>query len=606
MTDRQMNVSLSLRAEGGAATAAEVEKVKTSLAGVGTAAEQAGRKVEQSSKQAAFAMHQLPMQMTDIVTGLASGQSPFMVLVQQGGQLKDMFGGIGPAITAVGGYVAGLVNPFTVAIAAAAALGYGLVRAFDDAEEPAKNLKTAVGDLDGAIGDVGKVARDVSMDNLYREFNKASAGAREGYVEQIRFQQALIETQNLLAQKSLSQSLGGLGEYGFADKMKGAFAETGAEKLARELGVSRDVAADLLPAIWGLRNGSEDAGNFMARFGVELARSNKGAAQQLVRDIKAVAEGSRDAAAAQSRLSEALQKMQAAGSNGQIAATGRTQATKAAGPIDVFDNGSFIARDKATAQAIRESYEFENWAWGEIAKDRERAAKEAERMAGANERSNQALIAMTTGGKLAALAEQQDRAANLLSEGRIDFEGYDEIINRLGGIRDAGEDTFGDLTRAVEGWGKAASSAFVDFAFTGKGSFSDLVAHMLREAATMMVYESLFKPLFGELGSFLKTSLPSFGGGRASGGSVYPGEYYVVGENGPEILVPGASGTVIPNRGGGGMASGGNVSVSVAVDASGSNVAGGGGQAAELGSRIAAAVRSVLIDEKRPGGLLAA
>lgn len=44
------------------------------------------------------------------------------MLLQQGGQLKDMFGGIGPAARAVGGYIAGLVNPYTIAAAAAGVL----------------------------------------------------------------------------------------------------------------------------------------------------------------------------------------------------------------------------------------------------------------------------------------------------------------------------------------------------------------------------------------------------------------------------------------------------------------------------------------------------
>ncbi|WP_241630903.1 phage tail length tape measure family protein, partial [Rosenbergiella nectarea] len=59
-------------------------------------------KTGQSSKQAAWAMRMIPAQMTDIVVGLSTGQSPFMVLMQQGGQLKDLFGGIGPAIRGVG------------------------------------------------------------------------------------------------------------------------------------------------------------------------------------------------------------------------------------------------------------------------------------------------------------------------------------------------------------------------------------------------------------------------------------------------------------------------------------------------------------------------
>ncbi|KCV36310.1 phage tail tape measure protein, lambda family [Bordetella bronchiseptica 00-P-2730] len=68
------------------------------------------------------AMRSLPMQMTDIAVGLSTGQSPFYVLLQQGGQLKDLFGGIGPAIKAVGGYVASLITPFTAAAAGAVAL----------------------------------------------------------------------------------------------------------------------------------------------------------------------------------------------------------------------------------------------------------------------------------------------------------------------------------------------------------------------------------------------------------------------------------------------------------------------------------------------------
>lgn len=76
-----------------------------------------------SARQTAFAMRQVPMQFTDIVMSLQGGQAPLTVLLQQGGQLKDLFGGIGPAARAMGGYVAGLVNPFTLSAAAAAVLG---------------------------------------------------------------------------------------------------------------------------------------------------------------------------------------------------------------------------------------------------------------------------------------------------------------------------------------------------------------------------------------------------------------------------------------------------------------------------------------------------
>jgi len=76
-----------------------------------------------SAAQTAAAMRQVPAQFTDIVTSLQAGQAPMTVLLQQGGQLKDMFGGVGAAARAMGTYIAGLVTPFSVAAAALALIG---------------------------------------------------------------------------------------------------------------------------------------------------------------------------------------------------------------------------------------------------------------------------------------------------------------------------------------------------------------------------------------------------------------------------------------------------------------------------------------------------
>ncbi len=84
-----------------------------------------------SAKQTAAALRGVPAQFTDIITSLQGGQAPLTVLLQQGGQLKDMFGGAGNAARALGGYVLGLVSPFTVAAAAVAGLGFAMFRAED-------------------------------------------------------------------------------------------------------------------------------------------------------------------------------------------------------------------------------------------------------------------------------------------------------------------------------------------------------------------------------------------------------------------------------------------------------------------------------------------
>lgn len=130
----RLNSKLSETREG-------LEKTQTQL----------GR-TSQSAAQTANAMRMIPAQMTDIVVGLSTGQSPFMVLMQQGGQLKDMFGGIGPAIKGVTTYVMGLVNPYSVAAAAVGLLTYAV---YQNRQEIVAATKIATTSL-GANGDAAE------------------------------------------------------------------------------------------------------------------------------------------------------------------------------------------------------------------------------------------------------------------------------------------------------------------------------------------------------------------------------------------------------------------------------------------------------------------
>ncbi|EPY7325054.1 phage tail length tape measure family protein [Klebsiella quasipneumoniae] len=120
-------------------------------------------KTGQSAAQTAFAMRMIPAQMTDIIVGLSTGQSPFMLLMQQGGQLKDMFGGIGPAIKGVGGYVLGLINPVTLAAAAVGVLGLAYYKGSQEQGEFYKSL-TLSGNLVGkTTGQLADMAARVSV-----------------------------------------------------------------------------------------------------------------------------------------------------------------------------------------------------------------------------------------------------------------------------------------------------------------------------------------------------------------------------------------------------------------------------------------------------------
>ncbi|AUY25483.1 phage tail tape measure protein [Mixta calida] len=137
----------------------KIEETRNRLTGFSETVGKAGI----SSRQAAYQMRMIPAQMTDIAVSLAGGQSPFMVLLQQGGQLKDMFGGIGPAARAVGAYVGGLVNPLTAAAAATGALALAYYQGSEEQEQFYKTLVltgNAAGKTSGQLMDMAdQIAR---------------------------------------------------------------------------------------------------------------------------------------------------------------------------------------------------------------------------------------------------------------------------------------------------------------------------------------------------------------------------------------------------------------------------------------------------------------
>lgn len=96
-----------------------------------------------SAKQLNAATRGLPAQFTDIFVSLQGGQAPLTVLLQQGGQLKDLFGGIMPAAKAMGGYILGLVNPYSLAAAAVIALGAAYYQGSQEADVWRKAMVTS-------------------------------------------------------------------------------------------------------------------------------------------------------------------------------------------------------------------------------------------------------------------------------------------------------------------------------------------------------------------------------------------------------------------------------------------------------------------------------
>lgn len=123
-------IGITLALDGTDKVQQGLRAVRNDLGALGPASQTSARaataslgSMQMSAAQTANALRTVPAQFTDIVVSLQSGQAPLTVLLQQGGQLKDMFGGIVPAAKALGGYLLGLINPVTLLAGGIAALG---------------------------------------------------------------------------------------------------------------------------------------------------------------------------------------------------------------------------------------------------------------------------------------------------------------------------------------------------------------------------------------------------------------------------------------------------------------------------------------------------
>ncbi|AKS06926.1 phage tail tape measure protein [Pseudomonas trivialis] len=119
----------------------------------------------QTAKQYANNLRGVPAQFTDIAVSLQAGQNPMTVFLQQGGQLKDMFGGVVPAAKALGGYVLGLVNPFTVAAAAAAVLALAYKQGSDEATAYNTSLAMTGNTAGTTAGQLSTLAQQIALSN---------------------------------------------------------------------------------------------------------------------------------------------------------------------------------------------------------------------------------------------------------------------------------------------------------------------------------------------------------------------------------------------------------------------------------------------------------
>ena len=179
------------------------------------------------------------------------------------------------------------------------------------------------------------------------------------------------------------------------------------------------------------------------------------------------------------------------------------------------------------------------------------------------------------------------------------------------------QDTAKNIKEATVNAFKGMEDAMVKMVMTGKFAFKDLARSILADMARIAIRAMIIKPIMAGFGIGMNAKGNVFDQGvhvkeYAKGGVIYDkptmfamggsGQLGILGEAGPEAVLP-------LRRGKGGrlgVEGGGGTNIVVNVDASGSSVEGDEQGSKMLGQMIGAAIRSTLIQEQRPGGLLAA
>lgn len=161
--------------------------------------------------------------------------------------------------------------------------------------------------------------------------------------------------------------------------------------------------------------------------------------------------------------------------------------------------------------------------------------------------------------RLARLGEVQksDRALDPEQADIAYFKLQQELLRVQTGVQGVNEELErgDDIARDL---GLTFTSAFEDAIAGGKG-LSEVLKGLAADVGKIITRKTITEPLGEGISGLIKDSGVGKGIGsffkdlfRADGGPVSAGSPYIVGERGPELFVPGASGHIVPNGGFGG------------------------------------------------------
>jgi len=564
--------------KAGAISAQQFATVEATLKGRLEQATAALKAHDMASAQSQQRMRLLGYQISDIGAQLVGGQSPFMVLAQQGPQVAMAFDG---AKGAVGRFASFLTGPYGAAMMAATAAAGTLwmkmresKNVTEEHERASKTLRETLDELAESTGRAAKsTAVQIDQDLAAAKANLENARSiREEIVAELERQQALVQAQKLWVSRSgigpaSDAAAIRLGELSRQEaeilerlskqnqemaKLDAALRISQADKALQSVTERMDAAAAATAryerASAALRKQFQSPGSRMSP--EELARREEALRRARDAELEAIQEAARAA-------DKAAKDQEKAARNWQKAVDSRIQ--------DLLRERSAMEQYAKDMKILQEAMSS-----GVInAMERDLAGRRArqEWLDGLGLEKIEASIAKFDADKLIKNSLPTFDAKELQR-----LEGQRQITEEL----ERSAERARQLDQAAMQFATNMSSSFEDAIFAGKGLRS-VFSGLLEDMGKMVIRLTVIEPLARSVADSLKGGLGGggglfgligglFGGARASGGPVTAGRTYLVGERGPELFVPNASGTIIPNGALQGM-SGGGRTINITVNA---------------------------------------
>jgi hypothetical protein len=512
---------------------------------------QAGRGLNQSQREMRnfeLGVQQAGYQLGDFAVQVQSGTSPLVAFSQQFSQLAGFFGG-----------------PWGAAVGAAAAVLSGLGLAFLNVSGNVKTLSDSLSDLESSIAAVAEATEVYSAEGIQKLTDKY--GQLDSQVLQ------LIESQtayaNLLASKDLKDALasiqeaigGSMFDIGISERASSLLTLQKVFQVTRNDAESLRAAFDAVAQAETYEEQAAALTTVSEYLGIVLSAQEEVTQEQL--DIYNAVMQSLDAVKQLSAVQPKQSWLSAAITQAEGLATALWEAAK--------------ARAAAVPESVNMTTGDMDWAKNQLG-----FTLPGEELLGLPKERNSG-----GGGRQARLRKEIDLTKEL-TQAEKDRQ---------------------TILKSIEGSLEAGFMSMVDGTKSVKSAFKSMAAEIIKELYRVLVVQRLVGGISGAIGMFTGKSTGSLGlpFGLATGGSMMPNQPYLVGEHGPELVIPRHSGTVVnANQTAGATGGSGTTVVNNNISVTGSDSAMVRTEIAKMIPQITNATKAAVIDAKQRGGQMAA